>query len=264
VPELTIAIGGLRTAIFTSDREVAAVIQARYAGFLTPDPPEWRIEIAARTARAAPAAGDVEVRRDGGPRRFTVKRADLVGTLDLAERRGCVALVPGEVAIESFLRIAYSLALVDRRGLLTHAACLVRRDKAYLFCGPSGSGKTTVARLSRDATVLTDELPVVKVADGRAVAYGTPFWGQLARGAEDRSAPLAGIYLLHHGQRHAVKAIARRPALAGLLPNVLFFAREGGLAARVFSIAADLVEAVPCFDLCFRPDLGFWEAIDNA
>jgi hypothetical protein len=264
VTELSVAIGGLRTAIGTSDPDVAAVVRARYAGFLSPGPPDWRIEVVAQPAAGRPPAGDVVVRRDGRPRRFSVERSDLAGTLDLAERSGEVRLVPGEIAIESFLRIAYSLALVDVHGLLPHASCLVRDGKAHLFCGPSGSGKTTVARLSRDAIVLTDELPVVKLAEGRATAYGTPFWGQLARGGEDRTVPLAGIYFLHQARRHAIRPVGPRLALTRFLPNVLFFAREGGLPARVFGIAADLVEAVPCFDLFFRPDPGFWEVINHA
>ena len=79
-----------------------------------------------------------------------------------------------------------------------------------------------------------------------------------------RAAPLVGIYFLHHGGRHAVEALGPKEALARLLPNVLFFAREADVTAAVFHIAADLVEAVPCFDLSFRPDPGFWEVIRNA
>jgi len=264
VAELTVAIGGLRTAILTSDAEVAAVVETRYKRFLSPGTPDWRIEMTARPATSPPSPEDLEVRQDGGRRQFSVRRPDFTGRLDLGERRGHVALVPGEIAIESFLRIAYTLALLDEGALLVHASCLVRDEKAYLFCGPSGSGKTTVARLSTDAIVLTDELPVLRVTTGRVIAHGTPFWGELAYGAEDRSAPLVGIYFLHHDTRHAVEPLGRRPALARLLPNVLFFARDDGLPARVFDIAADLVESVACFDLGFRPDPGFWEAIDNA
>jgi hypothetical protein len=264
VAELSLAIGGLRTAILTADPVVAAAVRARYEGFLSPGPPDWRLEIAALPAVGPPPPGDVAVRRDGRPRRFSVRRADLEGTLDLAERSGHVALVPGEIAVESFMRIAYSLALVDARGLLPHASCLVRAGKAYLFCGPSGSGKTTVARLSRDATVLTDELPVVTVSAGRATAHGTPFWGELARGGGDRAAPLAGIYFLRQASRHRVEPVRPGPALARLLPNVLFFAREADVTAGVFRLSAELVEAVSCFDLFFRRDPGFWEMIDRA
>jgi hypothetical protein len=31
----------------------------------------------------------------------------------------------------------------------------------------------------------------------------------------------------------------------------------------VLDIAADLVEAVPCFELTFRRDPGFWEVIER-
>jgi hypothetical protein len=61
-----------------------------------------------------------------------------------------------------------------------------------------------------------------------------------------------------------VEAIKPRQALERLLPNILFFAREADLTGQVLSIAADLVEAVPCFDLAFRLDSGFWGVIDGA
>ena len=98
---------------------------------------------------------------------------------------------------------------------------------------------------------------------GSAVCFGTPFRGELALAGEDRAAPLVGMYFLRHGDRHAVQALGPGQALARLLPNILFFAREADVTAAVFRIAADLVEAVPCFDLSFRPDAGFWEVIVN-
>jgi len=76
---------------------------------------------------------------------------------------------PDDVSINSFLRILYSLALVETRGLVVHAASLVRDGRAYLFSGRSGSGKTTVARLSTDATLLSDELSIVRMTKGSAV-----------------------------------------------------------------------------------------------
>jgi len=198
-------------------------------------------------------------------RDFLVERADFAGTVDLTKCSGSVALTDSnEFSVDSFLRIVYSLALVEAHGLVVHAASLVRSGKAYLFCGPSGSGKTTVSRLSRDAILLSDELSIVRIYGAEALCYGTPFWGELARAGEDRAAPLVGIYFLHKAERHAVEAIGPRRALERLLPNVLFFAREADLTARVLGISADLVEAVPCFDLSFRPDPGFWEVVEDA
>ena len=263
--ELSIEIAGLRAGILTQDPEVAGIVRERYKGFLSAGTPGWRIEMKVEAAPSPALAGDVMVRRDGDRAHFAVQRGDFAGTLDLNHRSGTVTLSePHEVSIDSFLRIAYSLALLDVCGLVVHAASLIQRGRAYLFCGPSGSGKTTIARLSPDATLLSDELSIARISDKRARCYGTPFWGELARAGEDRAAPLVGIYFLHHGSRHALEAVRPRRALERLLPNVLFFAREAELTARVLGIAADLVESVPCFDLTFRLDPGFWEVIERA
>jgi hypothetical protein len=264
VGELNLAIAGLRTGILTPDPRVADVVKDRYAGFLSEGAPDWRIRIDVGPTGPSQSAQDLVVRRDSGPARFLVQRADFRGSVDLGERRGTVTVAaPDEIALDAFLRIVYSLALVETRGLVLHAASLIRNGKAHLFCGPSGSGKTTIARLTPAATLLSDELSIVRLSDGQAVSYGTPFWGELARGGEDRSAPLRGIYFLHKGDRHKVEAIGPRRALERLLPNVLFFVKERELTARVLGISADLLEAVPCFDLSFRPDPGFWEVIED-
>ena len=192
-----------------------------------------------------------------------------MGSIDVVEKRADVTLtspkdVSQEVSIDSFVRILYSLALIDATGVVVHGASLVRDGRAYLFSGPSGAGKTTVARLSPDATLLSDELSIVRIVDGKAVCFGTPFRGELNLAGQDRAAPLAGVYFLRQGLRHAVEALKPERALARLLANVLFFAREPDVTAKVFDIAADIVDTVPCFELSFRPDAGFWEVIRDA
>ena len=147
---------------------------------------------------------------------------------------------------------------------MLHASSLVRYRRGYVFCARSGSGKTTVARLSPEATLLSDEISMVTVAGGRVTCHGTPFWGELGRGGENVAAPVAGLYFLRHGERHRITAIGPRRALERLLPNVLFFVRDAELVARVLAIAGDLVEAAPCFELAFTPDRGFWTVIDHA
>src|SRR3989442_10074637 len=106
------------------------------------------------------------------------------------------------------------MAFLEVRGLVLHAASLIRRGRAHLFCGPSGSGKTTVARLSPDATLLSDELSIVRIFDKRARCYGTPFSGELARAGEDRAAPLGGVLLPPPGPGHRPRGPEAPPAPA--------------------------------------------------
>jgi hypothetical protein len=262
--DLAIAIAGLGAAIVTRDRDVTQLVHDRYKGFVSSGTPEWQLEIDVGPVGGGRAHDDVRVSRDGMEARYTVNRGDFAGTVDLPARRASVTLADAnEYSLDSFLRILYSLALVAADGVIVHAASLVRNGRAHLFCGPSGSGKTTVARLSPDATLLSDELSIVRMSEARARCHGTPFWGELARAGDDRAAPLGGIFFLHHGARHALDPVVPRRAIERLLPNVLFFARDADLTAGVLDIAADLVEAVPCFDLSFRLDAGFWEIVDR-
>ncbi len=262
--EITVEIGGLRTAFLTRDPAVLDVVAHRYAGFLASGPADWRIETGGRPGGLVELE-DVVVRPAGGPGRLTVERHDFVATLDLSARAGTLALgAVDHVAVDSFLRVAYSLALLEAGALLVHAASLGRGARAWMFAGPSGSGKTTLTRLSPDATLLSDEISIVRLGGAGASCYGSPFWGELGEAGRNAAVPLAAVHFLRHADRHATTPLTPRRALESLLPNVLFFAAEPALVARVLDVAADLVARVPCYALGFRPEASVWEAIHDA
>jgi hypothetical protein len=263
MPEVALALGGFRATVVSPHPSVIDVLRRRYPGFVAEGPGEWllRIDLGARAAARGP---EVVVARDGSPDRFDLSRYDFNGSLDLGRRVADVTIAePHELTLDSLLRVVLSLALVSVPGLLVHAASLVRDGRGYLFPGVSGAGKTTLARLSLDTTLLTDELSIVTTPAPEFRVHGTPFWGELARAGEAVSAPLAGLYFLRHATHHAVTPLGERAALTRLLPTVMSFAREPDVVARVVDLAAGLVARVPCFLLDFRRDPGFWEAIER-
>src|SRR5688572_7137967 len=213
MPEVGLAIGGLRVTVATPEALVIDTVRRRYGAFLVDGPGDWllRVELGPR----APVHGDgVVVERDGAPHRFDLSRYDFAGRLDLVHRVAEVAITEAhELTVDSLLRVMLSLALIPRRGLLVHAASLVRDGRGYLFPGVSGAGKTTLARLSADATLLSDELSIVTAAEAGPRVHGTPFWGELARAGESGSAPLAGVYFPRHETHHAVTPLGERAAL---------------------------------------------------
>jgi hypothetical protein len=262
VAEIVLDIGGIATSVVTHDEVIVDVIKERYKGFVADTRPDWRLEMGVGTVMSG-ADDRVVVEATGAAGCFSVRRYDFVGTLELGRRAGWVTLRdPDEITLDSFFRVGYSMALLERGGLVLHSASLVRNDRAWVFCGPSGSGKTTIARMSHDTTLLSDELSILRVTDGRVVAHGTPFWGDLARGGENVCVDVAGLYMLRQGARHAVEPLAPGRALAALLPNVMFFAKDAGLTGTLLSIAGALVETVECATLTFRRDPGFWEVLD--
>jgi len=264
VDAVALEIGGICISIQSAHAEVLRLVQARYAGFLSHATPAWRIQVGTRPGGRTSLV-DVVVRGDGEGGRLELERHDFVATIDLRERWATVALAEiDEIPLDSFLRVAFSLILLAADGLVVHAASLARGGRGYLFPGRSGSGKTTLARLSPQARLLSDELSIVRLVERRALCYGTPFWGELARGGENLAVPMRSIHFLRQSDRHAVRPLVPRGALAALLPNVVFFARAPDLVARVFAVAAGLVERVPCFQLSFRRDPGFWEVVEHA
>jgi hypothetical protein len=264
VDELTLEIGGVRAALLTRHPDIARLVARRYRGFLSSGTPDWRIEADVRPEGVV-ALADVAVRPDGHPRRLRIERHDFLAMLDLDARTGTLQLgAIDRIAIDTFLRVAYSLALLPAGALLVHAASLGRDGRAWLFPGPSGSGKTTLTRLSADADLLSDEISIVRVDADGVRCYGSPFFGDLGRPGANRALPLSAIHFLRHADRHVASPLPARRALTALLPNVLFFTREGELVARVLEIAAALTAAAPSFALGFRPEPSVWEVIAAA
>jgi len=254
----------VRAALLTRHPEIARVVAHRYRGFLSSGESDWRIEADVRPEGVV-ALADVAVRPDGHPRRLRIERHDFLATLDLDARTGTLQLgAIDRIAIDTFLRVACSLALLPAGALLVHAASLGREGRAWLFPGPSGSGKTTLTRLSAAAELLSDEISIVRVDADGVRCYGSPFFGDLGRPGDNRALPLAAMHFLRHADRHVASPLSTRGALSALLPNVLFFARQRELVARVLEVAAALTTAAPSFALGFRPEPSVWEVIAAA
>jgi hypothetical protein len=131
--------------------------------------------------------------------------------------------VRNQYALDSLLRVFLSWKLLEHHGFLLHAATVIRDGKAYIFTGRSGAGKITVASLSPQGSVLTDEISLLRRENGIWRAYGTPFWGEFKAAGSNSSAPVAGIFRLLQAPENRVVALRPMSILRTLLPNVLFF-----------------------------------------
>ena len=174
-----------------------------------------------------------------------------------AEFRG----VRHEYALDSLLRILLTMVLLPKHGFLLHAATVVRDGRAYVFAGRSGAGKSTVASLSPEGSVLTDEISLLRFTDGCWQAHGTPFWGEFRAAGRNDHFPLAGIYSLVQAPEDRVEAISNKEILRALLPCVLFFNSEIGANEALLHTLLGLVEQVPCQRLHFRRSSEFWNVV---
>jgi hypothetical protein len=169
--------------------------------------------------------------------------------------------VKNQYALDSLLRVFLSWKLLEHQGFLLHAATVIRDGKAYVFAGRSGAGKSTVATLSPQGSVLTDEISLLRRENGIWQAYGTPFWGDFKAAGSNSSAPVAGIFRLLQGAENRVESLRPMTMLRTLLPNVLFFSADAEANRRLLEILSWAATEIEGYNLSFRKNATFWEVL---
>jgi hypothetical protein len=258
---LVIEIGDMPVRVNTSDPLFLAMLQGRYAGFLSSSAdPEIEFDVEIIEPRFADPDADVNARQENG--RWLMERGDFRAEWDITLGRGWIRQTANPYSIDAVLRIVHTLVLARQRSFLVHSASAIRNGKALLFAGVSGAGKTTISRLApADVTLLTDEISYVRRRNDGYVAFGTPFTGELAKLGENVSAPVGALYFLAQGAENRIDPLEPAEAARSLLANILFFAEDQELVVTVFQAAIEFVNRVPVFQLTFVPDTRVWELI---
>ena len=244
-----LSIGRVPFRLQTSDKQLFGAASARYAAFT---------DAAARPITIALNNGATP---EGAPADFAY---EFEGAALRAFSHGIrFDGVRNQYALDSLLRVLLSWKLLGRLGFLLHAATVVRNGKAYIFTVRSGAGKSTVASLSPEGSVLTDEISLLRREDGMWRAYGTPFWGEFRAAGSNSSAPVAGIFRLLQAAENGVEILRPMAILRALLPNVLFFSAETEANRRLLEILSQAATEIAGYDLAFRKNTTFWEVLPS-
>ena len=256
----TLAIGDIPITLQVGNLDFLRLLQERYRGFESrSDRPVAEFEVTLKPVAQDPDE-DLEVRITDSA--VYMVRGDFRAEWNMTTGRGRIEQVPSPYAIDSVLRIVYSLLLVERGGFLAHSASAISGDRAFLFAGPSGSGKTTMCRLASESVrLLSDEISFVLPDGGGYRAFGTPFYGELARPGEPISAPLAAMFILRHASENRLTVMARFEALHAVMRNILFFAKEPLWVQRVLTAAIRFVDSVSIQQMDFLPDPEIWKLV---
>ena len=100
-------------------------------------------------------------------------------------------------------------SIIKYNAMLIHSSAIEYKGKAHLFSADSGVGKSTHTSLWRkafgnDVKMINDDKPVVRIFDGKAVAYGTPFDGGSGI-ANNISAPLGAVVFIERGGSNSIR-----------------------------------------------------------
>jgi hypothetical protein len=197
---------------------------------------------------------------------FSIVEDYLVGSVDFTRNEGELRINPiwFVPSLATFVRNLFTLLLVLKdNGLVLHALGVLKHGEVYVFLGPSGSGKTTVAQLSPEYVVLSDDIVFIKPFGGSYAVFPTPCWGDMQRGdRQNRGYRLKGmfklvkddeVYLKPYGLTQGISEVFTIPHIP---QNSLPF---GDLLNRY----QRLLREVPCFEMHFTRDGRFWEAIED-
>ena len=260
-PSLLITIGDLPVLIQTQSPELMTGLRRRFEGFTDAGStaPVLRLQIEVGSSGRS-FGKPITVRRAGN--RYQIARDDFTAELSLDLGTGVVRQLPMEWITDTVLRAAHTLLLARVGGFLLHASSILRDGTSQVFTGLSGAGKTTIASLRpSNSLLLSDEISYIRERDGCFIAFGTPFYGELARPGDNVSAPVSALYFLEKGHSNATAPMPVRECARRFMRNVLFFSPEREMAAAVFATACRFMETVPCRRLTFSPDPSVFEVL---
>ena len=160
-------------------------------------------------------------------------------------------------AFDNALMLMFALASAPLDTLEIHASVTVCDGTGYAFLGKSGTGKSTHSRLWREnipgSTLLNDDNPVIRIKDGQARIYGSPWSGKTpCYNAE--SAPLGAIVRIRQCPENRIHRLSTIEAYASLFSSCSAFREIKGTADGIHATLQKLVTTVPMYLLDCRPD----------
>jgi hypothetical protein len=149
-------------------------------------------------------------------------------------------------ALDCVLRVIWSALLPREDALLVHSCGLRHAEIGVVFPGVSGLGKTTLARKAPDADdVLSDEMIAIRHTDDGWRVYGTPFWGDFARGGISmRSWPLRALAFLAQRESVEMSPVTSSEAALRLLECMLCFHTDEATVERNLALVTRLCAEV--------------------
>lgn len=161
------------------------------------------------------------------------------------------------LVVSSMLRIAFAQRVLAFGGISMHSSTILCDGRGYMFMGKSGTGKSTHTRLWIEnipgAELLNDDNPYVRVVDGRATVYGSP-WSGKTPCYRNLSAPLGGIVRLYQAPYNKIRRTEDVDALNQVLPGCSVLRRDSALHEMLVDNVLAMIEATTVAALECLPD----------
>ena len=153
--------------------------------------------------------------------------------------------------------IAYAYATADKKTGLMHASVVSLEGRGYLMTAPSGTGKSTHTRLWRQCfdqcELVNDDNPVVRIEQGKAIVYGSP-WSGKTPCYRNVCHPVGAYVRLFQEPENNIHPYQPLEAYAMLLPALSCMVWDKRMQTGVSKTVAEMVRLNPMYRLGCRPD----------
>jgi len=178
--------------------------------------------------------------------------------LERSFQTGCLQVsIERPLSLENYLRVILAQYLFHKGGFLLHASAIGYKNKAYIFTGPSGVGKSTIARISKNKLILSDDLVAIQKVNHGYMAFPTPF-GLQSRNIADKKLFIAAVYLLRHSEKILCQRMSVKDTLARIISNIVFMGEITLPTDEILEKCYDFIKVVHCYDLAFNRDKNIW------
>lgn len=180
-----------------------------------------------------------------------------------ADFSSCHAVLTGEnirqhqFGLNNALMMAFAFAAAEQDTLLVHASVIRNNGYGYLFTAPSGTGKSTHTHLwykyIPGSDLMNDDNPVVRIIDGEARIYGSP-WSGKTPCYRNIWAPVGAITRIEQKPENTIRRMAPVESFAMLLPAVSSMKWDKRVYIGICDTLSRLLPITPIFLLGCRPD----------
>lgn len=177
--------------------------------------------------------------------------------------RNCSVAIMGKTWIQrnyglnNALMMTYAFASAEKQTMLMHASVIRHQGKGYLMTAPSGTGKSTHTRLWYDnipgCDLMNDDNPVVRIIDGEAIVYGSP-WSGKTPCYRNIQAPVGGLVRIKQRPENSIRKYSAIEAFSNLLPAISNMKWDKRVYKGVCDGIAELIRLCGMYELGCLPD----------
>lgn len=175
-----------------------------------------------------------------------------------------VVYVPGaraerltEFALSNAMMLLYTFRTSPFDTLMVHASVIRHNGGGYMFLGRSGTGKSTHSRLwlgnIEDTELLNDDNPVIRLIDGEAIVFGTP-WSGKTHCYKNQSVPLKAVVRLSQAPYNKITRNIPLQAYASLMPACSCMRWDRTSTDALHKTVEKVISKVACWHLECLPD----------